>query len=110
MKQEVIDKLSPKNNNDNIVDTDYWQTVLQHLNVYIAKAQLNDMHSKMLVHQLEILEKRREEELALMKSSKKDSNKDDNTYALDKELDTQEKQQQQQQLPQGITNPNFGNH
>lgn len=43
-----------------MVDTEYWQSVLHHLNVFRAKVDLSEMHSKMLVRQLEKLEKRKD--------------------------------------------------
>ena len=87
MKDEVLAKLS-SNNNDITTDVEYWKNVLNSLNVHLAKAQLLDMHSKMLVHQLELLEKRKKE----FKSS-----------------DVPEKQEENVNLPQGITSPEFGN-
>ena len=44
-----------------LVDTDYWTTVLDQLEVHLAKMELSDIHSKMLVRQLEKLETKREE-------------------------------------------------
>ena len=44
-----------------IVDTQYWTLVLNQLLVHLAKLELSDIHSKMLVRQLEKLELRREE-------------------------------------------------
>ena len=42
-------------------DLDYWKTVLDQLIVHIAKMELAEIHSKMLVRQLERLEKKKEE-------------------------------------------------
>lgn len=44
-----------------VVDSDYWQTVLDQLKVHLAKMELSEIHSKMLVRQLEKLETKREE-------------------------------------------------
>jgi hypothetical protein len=41
------------------IDTDYWNTVLQQLNVYRARAALTEMHSMMLQRQLEHVENRK---------------------------------------------------
>jgi len=42
-------------------DVNYWKTVLEQLNVHVAKSQLSAMHNKMLIRQLEQLEQKREE-------------------------------------------------
>eukprot|EP00547_Thalassionema_nitzschioides_P000114 CAMPEP_0194212902 /NCGR_PEP_ID=MMETSP0156-20130528/13070_1 /TAXON_ID=33649 /ORGANISM="Thalassionema nitzschioides, Strain L26-B" /LENGTH=577 /DNA_ID=CAMNT_0038940803 /DNA_START=39 /DNA_END=1769 /DNA_ORIENTATION=- len=42
-------------------DENYWKTVLKQLGIYLAKMELSEMHNKMLVRQLERLEKKREE-------------------------------------------------
>ena len=44
-----------------LIDMPYWQTVLDELLVHLAKMELSEIHSKMLVCQLEQLEKRKEE-------------------------------------------------
>jgi hypothetical protein len=44
-----------------LIDMPYWQSVLDALLVHLAKMELSDIHSKMLVCQLEHLEKRKEE-------------------------------------------------
>lgn len=44
-----------------VIDMPYWQTVLDALLVHLAKMDLSDIHSKMLVCQLEQLEKKKEE-------------------------------------------------
>ena len=80
MKQEIQAKVSTEK------DVEYWKNVLYCLNVHLAKATLLDMHSKMLIHQLELLEKRKEE----LKPE------------IDKEVDDVK-------LPHNITNAEFGN-
>lgn len=104
MKQEIITKLSKSSGHDDdiSIDANYWQEVLHHLNVHLAKAKLLDMHSKMLVHQLELLE-RRKEELALL-TTNNDNQIDDTTIKEEKDetITTPE-------LPQGITDPEYGN-
>ena len=40
-------------------DLEYWNTALDQLNVYMAKMELSDLHNKMLVRQLERLEKKK---------------------------------------------------
>lgn len=44
-----------------IIDMPYWKSVLDELRVYLAKMELSEIHSKMLVSQLEKLEKRKQE-------------------------------------------------
>ncbi|KAL7549680.1 hypothetical protein ACHAWF_012942 [Thalassiosira exigua] len=68
MKSDIEQKLrgggagaAARFDEEGVVDTDYWQKVLDQLNVHLAKAELSDIHSKMLVRQLEKLEARREE-------------------------------------------------
>jgi len=45
----------------NLIDMPYWQTVLDELLVELSKMELSEIHSKMLVCQLEELEKKQEE-------------------------------------------------
>lgn len=52
---------APLFDDDGVVDADYWTTVLDQLGVHMAKMELSEIHSKMLVRQLEKLEARREE-------------------------------------------------
>ena len=70
MKQDIEQKLGKTGNNgaaaprfdgNGVVDTDYWQTVMDQLQVHLAKMELSEIHSKMLVRQLEKLEVKREE-------------------------------------------------
>jgi len=44
-----------------VIDLKYWQTVLDELLIQLAKMELSNIHSKMLVCQLEQLEKRKEQ-------------------------------------------------
>ncbi|CAB9505133.1 Conserved mid region of cactin [Seminavis robusta] len=46
---------------DDSRDRDYWKTVLEQLQVYLAKTELSEQHSKMLVCQLEKLEQKKSE-------------------------------------------------
>jgi len=64
MKQDIEQKLRGGvlfGDTNGVVDTDYWQTVLHQLDVHLAKMELSEIHSKMLVKQLEKLEMKREE-------------------------------------------------
>jgi len=68
MKIDIEDKLqnhasdsSLYRENGEEFDRDYWKFVLEQLAVHIAKSDLSDLHSRMLVRQLERLEKKREE-------------------------------------------------
>jgi hypothetical protein len=47
--------------NGNDFDQAYWKTVVDQLHVHLAKKELSDLHSKMLVRQLEKLESMRDE-------------------------------------------------
>ena len=64
MKNDVEQKLQTIADSKGVGDLDYWRTVLDQLQVHIAKMQLSDLHSKMLVRQLERVEKKKEELLA----------------------------------------------
>ena len=60
MKGEIEAKVrgnGPRFDSGGIVDTDYWSTVLDQLIVHLAKMELSEIHSKMLVRQLEKLER-----------------------------------------------------
>ena len=64
MKDEIVSKLRGSAMHaatGGVVDVAYWQTVLSQLNVYLAKKELSELHEKMLVRQLERLEKKKEE-------------------------------------------------
>ncbi|KAL7455473.1 hypothetical protein ACHAWC_007024 [Mediolabrus comicus] len=63
MKQDIEQKLrgGVSGDENGVVDTDYWQTVMNQLCVHLAKMELSEIHSKMLVKQLEKLEVKREE-------------------------------------------------
>jgi len=68
MKGEIESKLQKHASDSSLYreggedfDRDYWKFVLEQLAVHVAKAELSDLHSKMLVRQLERLEKRKEE-------------------------------------------------
>ena len=56
------------------VNTDYWKTALEQLNVHVAKMELSDLHNRMLVRQLERLELKKEEmEAAEARGEKKEA-------------------------------------
>lgn len=42
-----------------LVETEYWQTALDQLNVHVAKMELSELHNRMLVRQLERLEQKK---------------------------------------------------
>jgi hypothetical protein len=44
-----------------VIDGDYWAIVLDQLTVHLAKMDLSDLHSKMLVRQLERLERQKDD-------------------------------------------------
>lgn len=65
MDEEVSERLCHHTNDPTSsgadFDRDYWLFVKQQLRVHFAKTELSDLHSKMLVRQLEKLERRKEE-------------------------------------------------
>mmetsp|Transcript_3065 Transcript_3065/g.6544 ORF Transcript_3065/g.6544 Transcript_3065/m.6544 type:complete len:675 (-) Transcript_3065:232-2256(-) len=63
MKVQVAEKLavSQQEQQDPAFDREYWETVLEQLDVHLAKRQLTQVHSEMLVRQLERLEQERAE-------------------------------------------------
>jgi hypothetical protein len=66
MKIEIQDKLRRHAADANVFgeeefDRNYWKFVLEQLQVYISKMELSELHAKMLVRQLEKLEKKRDE-------------------------------------------------
>ena len=69
--QPVMDE-----NGGGVIDMKYWQTVLDELLIQLAKIELTTIHSKILVCQLEQLE-RRKEELANSTSNQKESSTED---------------------------------
>lgn len=60
MREEVTSKLQD-NEHDMDFDRSYWRLVRDQLEVHISKMILADIHARMLVSQLEKLEKRKEE-------------------------------------------------
>ena len=111
MKSDIEQKLrgsgpggGPRFDTNGVVDTDYWTMVLDQLKVHLAKMELSEIHSKMLVRQLEKLEVKREElqRKALSGEETVDTKKeatfvnDDNPAAA------------AMPLPQGVE-PDFGN-
>ncbi|KAL3790297.1 hypothetical protein HJC23_002923 [Cyclotella cryptica] len=110
MKRDIEQKLrgtsaaQPRFDENGIVDTDYWQTVLAQLEVHLAKMELSEIHSKMLVKQLEKLEAKREE---LRKKAM--SGEADAPGADDSKRSTQPSSAEQASaLPYGVE-PDFGN-
>jgi hypothetical protein len=114
MKQDIEQKLSAGGggvvgDTNGVVDTDYWQTVLHQLDVHLAKMELSEIHSKMLVKQLEKLEVKREE----LRKKKAEAGEtaetvvEDNTKASSspKKLSSAE---MAAPLPDGV-DPDFGN-
>lgn len=62
MKDEIEVKLkSSRRNEGGSIDITYWQSVREQLMVHLAKLDLSEIHSKMLVRQLERLEQRKQE-------------------------------------------------
>ena len=110
MKADIEQKLrgnsssAPRFDENGVVDTDYWQTVLDQLEVHLAKMELSEIHSKMLVRQLEKLEAKREE-LSKKAASGETEAPDTKETKRSFELSSAE---QASALPVGIE-PDFGN-
>ena len=80
-------------------DSDYWRTVLEQLVVHLAKMELSELHSKMLVCQLEKLEAKKAE---LSKKSAEDKEEGG------KEGDASGGAENLQMVPKNVA-PDFGN-
>jgi len=80
---------------------DYWKTVLEQLVVHLAKMELSEFHSKMLVRQLDKLELKKEE---LSKRTAEETNDDAAQAGEATAGDTD----QRQMVPTNVA-PNFGN-
>lgn len=61
MRQEIESKLKRNRPEEEGYDRKYWTFVRDQVLVHIAKAELSDLHAKMLVRQLERLERKKEE-------------------------------------------------
>ena len=83
-----------------LIDMPYWQGVLDELLVHLAKMELSEIHSKMLVCQLEQLEKRKEE-LANSKSSTDRDNVEDEAAKAEEAAEAAA-------MPENVA-PDFGN-
>lgn len=94
MRNDIDDKLRSKSNNTEEFDRNYWLFVKEQLLVHLAKAELSDLHSKMLVHQLERLEKKR--------GALGDNEMDDT-----KETDVEDQQKKPPPIPDNV-DPEFG--
>ncbi|KAL7482229.1 hypothetical protein ACHAW6_007910 [Cyclotella cf. meneghiniana] len=111
MKSDIEQKLrgtgasaQPRFDENGVVDTDYWQTVLAQVEVHLAKMELSEIHSKMLVKQLEKLEAKREELRKKAMSGAADGPDPD-----DSKLNYQPSSAEQAfSLPYGVE-PDFGN-
>jgi hypothetical protein len=108
MKDEIEMKLNKSTNPPSsgvvvVVDTDidrsYWIEVYEQLTAHLAKMDLSELHSKMLVRQLEKLEQRKEE---LTKQHQQQSSTDDDQH-VDQAQDTS-----QNVVPTNV-DTNFGN-
>lgn len=104
MREEIEMKLrkaaNPSSGADADLDRSYWISVLEQLAVHLAKMDLSELHSKMLVRQLEKLEQRKEE---LAEQQKTRSIK-----AASSQEDAQGQEVSQSMVPQNV-DLNFGN-
>ena len=106
MKGEVEDRIKkmvhsndPSQTTDG--DPDYWRTVLDQLTVHLAKLELSDLHSKMLVRQLEKLEQKKEE-LTRKKAEMSEANREE------EEEQQRAEEQERSMVPKNVA-PDFGN-
>ena len=102
--EERIKKMAASNDPSQATDGDpqYWRTVLDQLTVHLAKMELSDLHSKMLVRQLEKLEQKKEELTRKKAESGDGNNKDDD------EQQRAEEQEERSMVPKNVA-PDFGN-
>ena len=80
MKEDVENKLRNSTTTTfggGAVDVDYWQTVLDQLLVHVATRELSEVHSKMLVRQLERLEQKKQDLKAAEREGKIAANDDE---------------------------------
>lgn len=83
-----------------LIDMPYWQEVLNSLIVHLAKMELSEIQSKMLVRQLEHLERKREE-LARAKDLSKEDEREQNEAKVEQGLEAAA-------MPKNVTS-DFGN-
>jgi hypothetical protein len=105
MKEEIHNKLSRAANQQyasDDFDRPYWLSVLEQLNVKVAKIDLSELHSKMLVRQLEKLEQRKTELAEKQKAAAAKENSND--VDQDDEGDVA----RQSMIPQNVS-ADFGN-
>lgn len=108
MRDEIQGKFSKAYNVDGTpmdIDRPYWLSVLDQLAVYLAKMDLSELHSKMLVSQLEKLELRKEALAAKQKESASSANRVDEKSEIDEE---QWRDNAQRMMPRNVDS-NFGN-
>jgi hypothetical protein len=99
MREEIQNKLrNAASGEDAEFDRAYWLSVMEQLTVHLAKTDLSELHSKMLVRQLEKLEQRKQ---ALSEQQKQGAT--DNAQA-----DSQEHDMSQNMVPANV-DANFGN-
>jgi hypothetical protein len=101
MKTEVETRLSSSVQAD--FDRSYWLSVAEQLDVFLCKSFLSEEHSKMLVRQLERLEKRREE-LARVR----DTGASGEEQAKEREVAMTEESLDPLQFPQGDLEEELG--
>jgi hypothetical protein len=88
-----------------LIDMPYWQTVLDELLIELSKMDLSEIHSKMLVCQLEQLEKKKEE---LARSKPNHENKDGEDDAEDSKAIANEEAGMAAAVPDNV-DADFGN-
>jgi Cactus-binding C-terminus of cactin protein/Conserved mid region of cactin len=104
MKVDIESKLSRPA--DEGYDRRYWTFVRDQILVHIAKTELSEFHSKMLVRQLERLE-RKKEELARNPSAARDTTGEEPNQAEETELQSSEHNQDTSWRPENAP-PEFG--
>jgi hypothetical protein len=86
MTNEIQQQIQQHTNNNNInpdstYDVSYWTFVLEQIQVYIAKYELSELHTKMLVHQLERLEQKKQELVLLSNNHNTNNNNNNNNIS-----------------------------
>jgi len=108
MKGEIEAKVrgnGPRFDSGGVVDTDYWSTVMGQLIVHLAKMELSEIHSRMLVRQLEKLEKRKDE---LAKASAEGGEAATTEEAAQEKAEDEAAAANTTAVPKGVE-PDFGN-
>jgi len=108
VKKSILGNGNPVFDKDGgIIDLPYWQAVLDQLLIHLSKMDLSDMHSKMLVCQLEKLEQKKQDLQKKQESGSSTSNGDsgENSKNIENENNNEVNESSR---PKDVA-PDFGN-